>query len=92
MNYQAIKKLQDISKIWLTFALICINPPRTRRTFTHILMAGGYFPCTVIPSDDTSPPKAENKRYSEQDFKKIDNPYKREKFSPRNIRFVPGLI
>ena len=41
---------------------------------------------------DTSPPKAENKRYSEPDFKKIDNPYKREKFSPRNIRFVPGLI
>ena len=51
MIYQAIKKLQDISKIWLTFALICINPPRTRRTFTHNLMAGGYFPCTVIPSD-----------------------------------------
>ena len=41
---------------------------------------------------DTSPPKAENKRYSESDFKKIDNPYKRKKFSPRDIRFVPGLI
>ena len=38
------------------------------------------------------PPKAENKGYSEPDFKTIDNPYKREKFSPRNIRFVPGLI
>ena len=41
---------------------------------------------------DTSHPKAENKRNSEPDFKKIDNPYTREKFSPRNIRLVAGLI
>ena len=47
---------------------------------------------TVHLTHETGPPKAENKRYSEPDFKKIDNPYKREKFSPRNIRFVPGLI
>ena len=44
---------------------------------------------TLHLTHDTCPPKAENKRYSEPDFKKIDNPYTREKFSPRNIRFVP---
>ena len=35
-------------------AYLCVNlhkSTRTRRTFTHILMAGGYFPCTVIPSE-----------------------------------------
>ena len=44
---------------------------------------------TVHLTHKTGPPKAENKRYSEADFKKIDNPYKRKKFSQRNIQFVP---
>ena len=42
---------QKITRHKQNMANLCVNPPRTQRTFTHNLMAGGYFPCTVIPSD-----------------------------------------
>ena len=71
------------------------NMQYSKRMLVNIIVINaGYHPefWTVHLTHDTSPRKAENKLYSEPDFKNIDNPYNREKISPSNSRFVPRLI